>query len=60
MELTGEYRIPASRERVWEALNDPAILQQSIPGCESLERSGEDGYAAAVTVKRADRFGGST
>ncbi len=51
MELTGEYRIPASRERVWEALNDPAILQQSIPGCESLERSGEDGYAAAVTVK---------
>ncbi|MDP6709215.1 MAG: carbon monoxide dehydrogenase subunit G [Alphaproteobacteria bacterium] len=51
MELTGEYRIPASRERVWEALNDPDVLKASIPGCETLERTGEDGYAATVTAK---------
>ena len=51
MEMTGEYRIPATRERVWEALNDPAVLQLSIPGCESLEKTSENGYAATVTAK---------
>lgn len=51
MELSGEYRIPASRERVWEALNDPAILQLAIPGCEAMEKTGENGYAATVTLK---------
>src|SRR5262249_21103692 len=38
MEMTGEFRIPARRQRVWEALNDPHILRQSIPGCQSLEK----------------------
>ena len=51
MELNGEYRIPVSREQVWEALNDPEVLRASIPGCESLERTGENGFAATVTAK---------
>ena len=51
MEMTGEYRIPASREQVWAALNDPEILKASIPGCESLERTGENGFTAAVVAK---------
>ncbi len=51
MELNGEYRIPASREQVWEALNDPEVLRASIPGCESLERMGENGFTATVTAK---------
>jgi carbon monoxide dehydrogenase subunit G len=51
MELKGEYRIPAPRERVWEMLNDPAILRECIPGCESLEGSAEEGFAARVTTK---------
>jgi carbon monoxide dehydrogenase subunit G len=51
MEMTGEYRIPASREQVWAALNDPEILKASIPGCESLERTGDNGFAAAVVAK---------
>jgi uncharacterized protein len=38
MEMTGEYRIPAPRQRVWEALNDPDVLKQCIPGCQSLEK----------------------
>ena len=38
MEMTGEFRIPAPRQRVWEALNDPEILKQSIPGCQTLEK----------------------
>ena len=39
MDMTGEHRIPAPRQRVWEALNDPTILQQCIPGCEEIERT---------------------
>jgi hypothetical protein len=51
MELKGEYRIPAPRERVWAMLNDPAILRECIPGCESLEGSADKGFAARVTTK---------
>jgi uncharacterized protein len=51
MEMTGERRLPASRERVWAALNDPAVLQSSIPGCRSLEPSGENGFRATAAVK---------
>jgi carbon monoxide dehydrogenase subunit G len=51
MELKGEYRIPAPRERVWAMLNDPAVLRECIPGCESLEGSPAEGFAARVTTK---------
>lgn len=61
MEMTGERRIAAPRERVWDALNDPDVLKASIPGCESCERIGEDQFQAKVSVKlgpMAARFGG--
>lgn len=48
MNLTGEYLIAADRERVWQALNDPAVLQQCIPGCESLEQVSEHELKAVV------------
>lgn len=51
MDLTGEYRIPAPRTKVWEALNDPEILKQCIDGCEELNREGENGFVAKVTAK---------
>ena len=51
MQLTGEYRIPAPREKVWEMLNDADVLRASIPGCESLEAEGSDKYKARVTTK---------
>jgi len=38
MDMTGEYRIPAPREKVWAALNDPEILKICIPGCEELTK----------------------
>ncbi|NQW80247.1 MAG: carbon monoxide dehydrogenase, partial [Polaromonas sp.] len=37
MELTGEVRIAAPRESVWQALNDERCLMQCIPGCEAVE-----------------------
>ena len=40
MQMTGEQRIAAPRQRVWEALNDPAVLAACIPG----------GYRKAVTA----------
>jgi carbon monoxide dehydrogenase subunit G len=49
MDMTGEYRIPAPRQTVWEALNDPEILKACIPGCESLEKSGDEMVATVVT-----------
>ncbi|MBV8914696.1 MAG: carbon monoxide dehydrogenase subunit G [Acetobacteraceae bacterium] len=51
MDMTGERRIPAPRQTVWEALNDPAMLRQCIPGCESLERVGENELRATAAVK---------
>lgn len=51
MELKGEYRIAAPRDRVWALLNDPAVLRECIPGCQSLEEAGDRGFAARVTTK---------
>ena len=51
MEIKGEYRIAAPRETVFAALNDPAILQASIPGCESLEKTSETGMQAKVRLR---------
>ena len=51
MELTGEYRIPAAQTAVWDALNDPAVLQACIPGCRELQGSPESGFTATVATK---------
>lgn len=51
MQMTGEQQIAAPRQKVWEALNDPAVLAQCIPGCQSLEREGGDRFVAVAEVK---------
>jgi len=51
MEMTGERRIPAPRQVVWEALNNPEILKASIPGCQSLEKLEGDQMKAVAAVK---------
>jgi carbon monoxide dehydrogenase subunit G len=51
MDLTGEYRIPAPRDDVWRALNDPNILKQCIPGCESVEKLSDTEFSAKVVLK---------
>jgi uncharacterized protein len=51
MDLTGEYRIPAPRAKVWAALNDPEILKQCIDGCEELNKEGDSAFVAKVTAK---------
>jgi carbon monoxide dehydrogenase subunit G len=51
MELQDEITIPVSRDKVYEALNDVAVLKACIPGCEELEREGENDLVAKVTLK---------
>ncbi|MBB25993.1 MAG: carbon monoxide dehydrogenase [Geminicoccus sp.] len=48
MEFSGSSRLRADRAAVWEALNDPAVLQACIPGCERFEHTGEGLYAIEV------------
>ena len=48
MDVSGEYRLSVSRQAVWNALLDPEVLQQCIPGCEELERLADDCYQATV------------
>ncbi len=51
MKLSDEKRIEASREVVWQGLNDVDVLKQSIPGCDSLERVGDNQFEAEVRAK---------
>ena len=51
MDMTGERRIPAPRQKVWTALNDPHVLKASIPGCESLEMTAENEMKAVASVR---------
>ena len=51
MDMTGEFRIPAPRQRVWDGLNDPAILKECIPGCETMEKNSDTEFTAKVIAK---------
>ncbi len=48
MKIEGKQELHALRERIYSALTDPLILQRCIPGCESLEKTSEDTYAARL------------
>ncbi len=51
MEMKGEYRIAAPREKVWDALNDPEILKQCIAGCEELDKTSDTEFTARVHTR---------
>lgn len=50
MELTGEQIISLPAEQVWTALNDPTVLQQCVPGCDTFELTGENQYKIVMTA----------
>jgi hypothetical protein len=50
MKLTGEHLFASGRDAVWAALLDPEILARTLPGCESLERVGENRYRGVLNV----------
>ena len=51
MKLTGSYQINADKQKVWEALNDPEILKQAIPGCEEFKKNSDTEFTATATNK---------
>lgn len=50
MDISGSYTLNAPREQVWDALLDPDLLKRAIPGCESLEQTGDNQYAMRLNV----------
>jgi carbon monoxide dehydrogenase subunit G len=50
MKIEGTQKIAATRERVFDALTDPAVLQRCIPGCEQMEKTGENQYSAKLSA----------
>jgi uncharacterized protein len=51
MKMSGEELIPAKRETVWRALNDPQVLKQAIPGCQSIAKLSDTKMEAKVQAK---------
>ena len=51
MKLSGSYQINLSKEKVWEALNDPEILKKSIPGCDEFIKNSATEFTATATNK---------
>ena len=51
MEMSGVQLIPAPQRVVWDALNDPEMLKASVPGCESIERTGDNEYQVQMVAR---------
>jgi len=51
MELSNTRIVPAAPSVVWAALNDPTILKTCLPGCESLERTGDNAYEVVMAAR---------
>jgi carbon monoxide dehydrogenase subunit G len=50
MKIEGTHRIDASREQIFDLLTNPLLLQKTIPGCEKMEKTGDNQYAARLSV----------
>lgn len=51
MDMTGQQHIPASKEEVWNALNDTEVLKVCIPGCQELVKSSDTQMSAVAVIK---------
>ena len=51
MKLSGSYQINLEKQKVWESLNDPNILEKAIPGCEKFVKNSETEFTATATNK---------
>ena len=51
MEMTGQQLVPLPQQETWNALNDPTVLKDCIPGCESIEAKGENEYEVVLLAK---------
>jgi hypothetical protein len=51
MELSNTRTVPLPREVVWAALNDPAVLKDCLPGCESIQPDGEHAWRVVMAAR---------
>ena len=51
MEMKGEQLVPASQIQVWDALNDPAILKECVPGCDSIDKLADNEYQVLMVAR---------
>jgi uncharacterized protein len=51
MEMSGEQLVPASQQQTWDALNDPDMLKQCVPGCESIDPIAENQYQVLMVAR---------
>lgn len=61
MEMQGSRQLAVTQQQAWDALNDPEVLKTCIPGCDTVEATGENQYAVGVAVRIgpvAARFNG--
>ena len=52
MTMMGEVTLRAERARVWAMLNDPIVLKACIPGCQSLDKTGDSSFSAVANIRR--------
>ena len=50
MTLSGSHKIAAPRDRLFQALTNPSVLQKCIPGCQEMEKTGENQYKATLSA----------
>jgi carbon monoxide dehydrogenase subunit G len=53
LKVSGAYQLPVSRERAYELLQDPDVLARAMPGCDGLEKIGENEYAMKMKLAMA-------
>ena len=51
MDMTGQRTLKATQQQAWEALNDPEILKECIPGCKKFEATGDNALAVSAGIK---------
>ncbi len=51
MQMQGKRQLPVTQPQAWAALNDPAVLQMCVPGCESFAPDGADAYKVLTAIK---------
>ena len=51
MKMNGEFRVPTDRETVWQALNDPEVLKECLPGCQEIEKTSDTEMSATLALK---------
>lgn len=57
MKIAGSYTLPLPQERVYQAMQDPEVLARAIPGCEGLEKTGDNEYRMKMKMALASLSG---